>query len=216
MPSRKGRKAGERAGGRAHKGTADRALLGDLLQKLHDASLRIDRPHDAFSHPAGPGAGAAPAAPGPGGPGQSGPAAADGAGRSVERDATDRLIADLATCLWYLKTKHFRLAWDDETSAADEPRERRALGRLNKGIDALRAGGVEVVDPTNRRYPQGGDALMRPLQFLPTAGLTYDRVTETVTPVVFRHDRLVQRGEVFVAVPDAGGGSGPPETRDDV
>ena len=69
-----------------------------------------------------------------------------------------RMLADVATSLWYLKTKHFKVAWDAEDPELDDPRERRAVGRMNKGIQALRDGGIEVRDPTGSRYPPGRHA----------------------------------------------------------
>lgn len=124
----------------------------------------------------------------------------------VEPDARDgtvtaKLIAEFATCLWYLKTKHFKRDWDDGETGDDDPRVRRALSRLNKCIEALSDCGVEVHDPTNNRYPAGGEGMMRPIQFLPTAGITFEIITETVAPIVYCKGRLVQRGDVFVAVP---------------
>ncbi len=120
--------------------------------------------------------------------------------RSRGRSATV-LVAELATCLWYVKTKHFKRAWGDDETADDEPRVRRTLGRLNRAIDALRDAGVEISDPTNERYPPGSENTMRPIQFQPTEGLTYDLVTETVVPIIYVQDHLVQPGEVYVAVP---------------
>jgi hypothetical protein len=121
----------------------------------------------------------------------------------VERDAllSNQLVTEFATCLWYLKTKHFKQEWDAIESKDDDPRVRRALSRLNKSIELLAENGIEIDDPINKRYPQGGEGMMRPIQFLPTAGLTFEVVTETVAPIVYRDDRLIQRGEVFVAVP---------------
>lgn len=118
----------------------------------------------------------------------------------------DKLVAEFATCLWYLKTKLFKHDWhthevDQATEASEDPRTRRALGRLNKCIDVLTEHGIEIHDPTHKRYPPGGEAMMRPIQFLPTDEIAFEMVTETITPIVFRDDRLVQRGEVFVAVP---------------
>jgi len=110
-------------------------------------------------------------------------------------------LAEVATCLWCLKTKHFKREWLNEDTTDDDPRTRRTLGRLNKGADALKKCGLEVADPTGKRYPTGGEAMMRPLDFVPTQGLTYEKVTEAVMPLVYWHGRLIQRAEVFVAVP---------------
>jgi len=114
---------------------------------------------------------------------------------------SNQLVAEFATSLWYLKTKYFKRAWDDAETGDSDPRIRRALSRLNRSVDALKASGIEVHDPTNKRYPAGGEGMMRPIQFLPAAGLTFEVVSETVTPIIYRNERLIQRGEVFVAVP---------------
>ena len=110
-------------------------------------------------------------------------------------------LAEVATCLWYLKTKHFKRDWDGQDGAEDDPRVRRAVGRLNKGIEALKKAGFDIQDPTNKRYQTGSEGTMRPLQFDPTPGINVPRVTQTVAPIVYLNERLIQRGEVFVAVP---------------
>lgn len=120
---------------------------------------------------------------------------------------SNKLVADVAVCLWYLKNKHFKKDWKDPASDAD-PRVRRALGRLERGIAALREYGVEVHDPTDERYPEGGEAWMKPINFQSTPGLTSAKVAETVVPVVYRDDQLIQRGEVFVEVPEDGAPAG--------
>jgi hypothetical protein len=113
----------------------------------------------------------------------------------------DQLIGEMANCLWYLKTKFFRREWEDVDNSDDDPRVRRAISRLNRGIDALTRTGAQVRDPTNGRYHEGSEGLMRPIQLQPTQGLKTATVSETVTPIVFRDEMLIQQGEVFVAVP---------------
>jgi hypothetical protein len=78
------------------------------------------------------------------------------------------------------------------------------LGRLNRGLDALKAHDVEIQDPTNKRYQPGSEGTMRPIQFDPTPGLDHQRVAETVVPIIYLKGRIIQRGEVFVAVPVEG------------
>ena len=121
----------------------------------------------------------------------------------VQQESPPSALAEVATCLWYIKTKHFKREWQNDDTADDDPRTRRTLGRLNKGADALKKCGLEVTDPTGKRYPTGGEAMMKPLDFVPTQGLTYEKVTEAVLPLVYLHGRLIQRAEVFVAVPPA-------------
>lgn len=122
-------------------------------------------------------------------------------GAPADPQLASRLLAEVATCLWYLKTKYFKHEWDDHDGEDDDPRVRRALKRLRKSVDMLHENGIEVHDPSNKRYPPGSEGLMRPIQFLPTAGLTFEMVNETVSPIIYFNDRLLQRGEVFVAVP---------------
>lgn len=121
---------------------------------------------------------------------------------SIKSDRDDRILSEVATCLWYLKTKHFRQSWDTEDRVEDDPKARRALGRLNNCLAALKAGNIEIQDPTNKRYPPGSGHLMKPVQLQPTPGITVEKVVETVKPIVFRDGRLIQQGEVFVAVPE--------------
>ena len=110
-------------------------------------------------------------------------------------------VIELANCVWYLKTRYFRRQWRDEDSADPDARTRHALSRLDRAIRALDKAGITLVDPTGTRYPPGGEAMMTPLQFEPTAGVSTDTVSQTARPMVFRGKNLIQRGEVFVSVP---------------
>ncbi len=177
-------------GNAAQKRSMD-AILGALRQMRFPPEFRIAAPplpdHKATESPK-PATGADPTPPQPDRP----PAT-----------ESSQLAAEFANCLWYLKTKYFRRGWEDLENSDDDPRVRRALGRINRTIDTLRENGLELQDPTDRRYPPGGEAMMRPIQFVPTPGLTVERVAETVSPIIFQNDRLIRRGEVFVAVPPA-------------
>ncbi|MGE0575787.1 hypothetical protein [Reyranella sp.] len=113
----------------------------------------------------------------------------------------EEVVTELANCLWYLKTRYFKRQWLDEENADPDARTRHALGRLDRAIRALDKVGIRLVDPTGTRYPPGGEAMMTPLQFEPTAGISTDTVSQTARPMVFRGSRLIQRGEVFVSVP---------------
>ena len=110
-------------------------------------------------------------------------------------------IAETATCLWYLKTNFFKTAWREFDFDKEDPRVRRALNRIQKTVDKLSEGGIEIHDPVNKRYPPGSEGMMRPVQLLPTDGIEFETVVETLSPVIFYNERLLQRGEVFVAIP---------------
>jgi hypothetical protein len=116
---------------------------------------------------------------------------------------TVRLLCEIANCLWHVKTQHFRRKWTDEDTADEDPRTRRTLGRLNRGIAALQENGIVVIDMTGERYASGAEGFMRPLEFLPTPGITVEIVSEMVRPIVLLGQQVVQGGEGFVSVPAA-------------
>jgi hypothetical protein len=118
-------------------------------------------------------------------------------GHTFQGDA----VTELANCLWYLKTKYFRKKLLDDSDDETDPRARHALRRIDRSLKALEAASIRLVDPTGTRYPPGGEGMMSPLQFEPTAGISMDTVSETLRPLVFSGNRLIQRGEVFVSVP---------------
>ena len=134
---------------------------------------------------------------------QPGPATgvADAAQTTPDDAVLDKVFADLANALWYLKSKFIRHPWDEAPGSATEPRARRALRQIDRATIALTKVGVSVDDPINRRFPHGSEAMMQPLDYQPRADLHEDTVIETAAPMVFRDDRLVRRGEVFVGVP---------------
>jgi len=184
-------KDGERRKSRAGVSAGIAGLLDDLRQSGYPPAWRISlqpervssgapmAPTDSLRQPAG----LDPAAP--------------------RSEVSPVALAEVASCLWYLKTRHFRREWQNADTADDDPRTRRTLGRLNKGVDALRKCGVEVEDPVGKRYAAGSEAMMKPLDFSQVEGLTYEKVVETVAPLVYWNGRIVQRAEVFVAVPPA-------------
>lgn len=133
-------------------------------------------------------------------PESSAPAGRTG-GPAREDLLAEEAVIELANCMWYLKTRYFRRQWLDADSADPDARTRHALNRLDRAIRALDKAGITLVDPIGMRYPPGGEAMMTPLQFEPTAGISTDTVSQTARPMVFRGRSLIQRGEVFVSVP---------------
>lgn len=120
---------------------------------------------------------------------------------TLEWERQARMLGEVATLIWHLKTRHFGQEWTDPDPDSDDPRDRRAVARIQRTIDALERGGVTIEDPTGWRYPDGGEGWMKPVQITPQPGVTESIVTDTVKPIVYHHDRLIQRGEVFVASP---------------
>jgi len=112
-----------------------------------------------------------------------------------------KVLAEVATSLWHVKTKFFKLRWDQDEREVDNPKARRLLGRINRGIQALQDCGLELKDPTGERYPPGSEHSMYPVQMLPTPGIVEESVSDTVTPLIYLNDKMIQRAQVFVAVP---------------
>ncbi len=110
-------------------------------------------------------------------------------------------MSELAVCLWYLKSKFFRKPWADMENNETDARSRKAMSRINSGIRSLENMGFKVYDPEKTKFPIGGEGMMRPIDFQPVAGLTYDMVLQTVSPVIFYEGVTIRRGEVFVGVP---------------
>jgi hypothetical protein len=110
------------------------------------------------------------------------------------------LAAEVANCLWYVKTKHFQCSWNDQELQGDDARMRRTLVRINTCTQALAEAGLELVDPIGKPFPKGAEGLMK-ARFTPTAGIVDEFVSETMRPIVYFRRQIVQRGEVFVAVP---------------
>jgi len=107
-------------------------------------------------------------------------------------DATDRLLADLATCLWDIERKLKPLP-DQEI----DKKHRLAYRRAIKGLDALLAFGVKIEDLTGKPVPVGAALKMN---LLPTPGTTEEVVADTVSPTIYLSERPIQLGEVWVAV----------------
>lgn len=194
MAKRSGHRNKSESGGRAATSLVGAGGLLDLIDEMrqsqHPIEFRIVRPGMPIRLPQPIAA-----------PAKISPPTLEPSSAGRQPETPLSALAEMATCLWYIKTKHFKREWQNEDTADEDPRTRRTLGRLNKGADALKKCGLEVADPTGERYPTGGEAMMRPLDFVPTQGLTYEKVTEVVMPLVYWHGRLIQRAEVFVSVP---------------
>lgn len=106
----------------------------------------------------------------------------------------DRAIAKVAVCLWDIRRRL------EGSEAVGQDRKLRQLPRrAEAAVTALEDLGVEIDDPIGRPYRTGSEG-MNP-KFLPTPGATEETIIETIAPIVYRDDRLIGRGDVFVATP---------------
>jgi hypothetical protein len=105
-----------------------------------------------------------------------------------------QMLAAVATALWRMRSK---LA---DESATEMPFALRNLPRhIQAACDALKAGGVEVVDPSGQSYVAG--MAVTPIAFQPVEGVLVEVIHETIKPTVFYKNRLIQRADVIVARP---------------
>jgi hypothetical protein len=107
----------------------------------------------------------------------------------------DQSIAKVAVCLWDIRRKL------ESNETAKQDRDLRKVNRrAEAAVEALEDLGVLIDDPIGRRYVPGSDGSMKP-NFLPSTDVRSERIVETVSPIIYRDERLISRGEVFVAVP---------------
>jgi hypothetical protein len=123
--------------------------------------------------------------------------------RPVESSPTDsnvievdkKALASIATHAWKAK-----LRLKDAGSVEDGgilSRVNGDIGRIWKLlVDGL---GLEIKDHTGDVYDYGMP--LRVVTSQPTAGITKERVTETLKPTIYWRNKIIQMGEVVIATP---------------
>lgn len=111
-------------------------------------------------------------------------------------DLPDDVVAGLVTELWRARNKV-----DGPAAEQDPPRAVRWANRyLAAADDRLIRAGIEVEGHDGLRFDVGMD--LRVLAYQDDPDVTEETVVETVRPSVRRAGRLIQEGEVIVAVPE--------------
>jgi hypothetical protein len=111
-------------------------------------------------------------------------------------DLPDRVVADLATEIWRARRKVH--GPDAET---DAPRAVRWASRyLSAAADRLTGAGIETLGHDGLRFDVGME--LRVLAYQEAPDVTEETVIETIRPSVRRAGRVIQEGEVIVAVPE--------------
>ena len=111
-------------------------------------------------------------------------------------DLTDEVVADLVTEIWRARNKV-----DGPGAEQDPPRAVRWTSRyLGAAADGLAGAGIEVRGHDGLRFDVGMDLRVLAYQDDPT--VTEETVVETIRPSVRRAGRVIQEGEVIVAVPE--------------
>jgi hypothetical protein len=111
-------------------------------------------------------------------------------------DLPDDVVAGLVTELWRARNKV-----DGPGAEQDPPRAVRWANRyLAAADDRLVRAGIEVEGHDGLRFDVGMD--LRVLAYQDDPDVTEETVVETVRPSVRRAGRIIQEGEVIVAVPE--------------
>lgn len=111
-------------------------------------------------------------------------------------DLSDEVVAGLVTELWRARNKV-----DGPGAEQDPPRAVRWANRyLAAADDRLVRAGIEVEGHDGLRFDVGMD--LRVLAYQDDPDVTEETVVETVRPSVRRAGRIIQEGEVIVAVPE--------------
>jgi hypothetical protein len=105
-------------------------------------------------------------------------------------------LAEVGTGLWRLRQKMLQ-------PGTDRPLEdmRRAYRHFESVWDALARDGVKIYDHTGEDFDAGRS--IKVLAYQPTAGLSRERVLETIKPTIYVNDDRVQMGEVIVGTPES-------------
>jgi len=115
-----------------------------------------------------------------------------------DRADINRVMAEVGTGLWRLRRKLVQPGTDrphDET--------RGAYRHLESVWDALKQHGIEIRDHTDEPVPETGTYALKVITYQPTAGLTRERVVETIKPSIYWNSDTLQVGEVIVGTPIA-------------
>ncbi|MFE7503768.1 hypothetical protein [Promicromonospora sp. NPDC057488] len=122
-------------------------------------------------------------------------------------ELADETVADLVTEIWRARRKV-----DGPDAEQDAPRAVRWASRyLSAAADRLSAAGIEADGHDGLRFDVGME--LRVLAYQDAADVTEETVIETVRPSVRREGRVIQEGEVIVAVPANVERTHAPETR---
>jgi hypothetical protein len=118
-------------------------------------------------------------------------------GRQPEpADLPDRVVADLVTEIWRARRKV-----DGPDAERDAPRAVRWASRyLSAAADRFSTAGIEAHGHDGIRFDVGME--LRVLAYQDAPDVTEETVIETVRPSVRRAGRVIQEGEVIVAVPE--------------
>jgi len=112
-------------------------------------------------------------------------------------DFTSVLI-ELATGVWRLSGKIAANGLDETSNSAALMRS--LTRQVSSMADALSEAGIHVQDHTGELFDAGQSVDM--VAYAVNGMLSRETVVETITPTVYIHGHIVQRGQIIVAGPE--------------
>jgi hypothetical protein len=110
-------------------------------------------------------------------------------------DAHEKALASIATNAWKAKAR-----LKDAGAVEDSGVLKRINGDLERIWNVLVEDlGLEVKDHTGKDFDYG--MALKVVTTQPTAGITKERVIETIKPTIYCKNKIIQIGEVVVATP---------------
>ena len=123
----------------------------------------------------------------------------EGQGGSGRGQITVEVMVNLAVNLWRLERAISLLGLEPDTSEM-----KRILRHMKAAIEDLKEAGFAFEDLDGKRVPAAGNYALKTMEFVPTQGLEFDTVLETIKPNVFYQGELIHPGEGIVGIPVKG------------
>jgi hypothetical protein len=102
------------------------------------------------------------------------------------------VVSYIGTTIWRLQVR--------STEEIDGSEQIRRVSRdIKAAWDVMTQGGIKIKDHTGKAYDTG--MALRVLAFQPMAGLSREKVIQTIKPTIYHKDKVIQIGEVIVGTP---------------
>jgi len=102
------------------------------------------------------------------------------------------MVADIATLIWRVQKRLYNIG--------KLPKELNRISRdLESTEHALNQGGIEIKDHTGQDYVTGMS--LRVIASQPLENISSNKIIETLRPTIYYKDKIIQKGEVVIGVP---------------
>jgi hypothetical protein len=112
-----------------------------------------------------------------------------------------REVVSMATQVWRIHTRVIDPLEGEPKDAITREDIRRIARSLESMVGSLGQIGIEIKDRTGETFDYGLPEKVVSAQ--PQAGLTKERIVETMRPTIYWGNRIAQQGEVVIATPPA-------------